>query len=253
MSDWAGRDPADEAVGELRTEAPKVLVPIDEDAPISGHRPPPELEVPGASRPEHEWSAARTVVFPLLRPAGGDGVAVDQLSTISLAGSLANTAPVMREGPVGLAIVYGIAAQGFSVLVNAEHVLAWGISGDVLHEAAMTNLAEWSAQAEWVEERTDERWLLSSATGDGYDASRILLPEARERITRLAEGTEAGTRILIGLPDRDLLVAAPLHAGETEFAEIFGEFLAEQYAAAIMPIAEHALELRGPELVDFAA
>lgn len=253
MNGWSGRDLAGDATGGLRTEAPNVLTPIDEDAPISGHRPPPESTEPGGSEaPEHDWSAAKGHVFPLLRPRDTAGIAIDEARSISFADSLANTQPVISRGPVGLTIVYGLAAKGFAVLVNAEHLLSWGIDGAVLHDEAMANLAAWSAQAEWTEERTDDRRLLSSSTGDGYDAARILLPEARARIAQLTNDASAGARILVGLPERDLLVAGLLAPGDDEFVALFREFLAEQLAAAIQPIEERILELRGSELVEFA-
>ena len=251
MDQWSGRDLADEATGELRTEAPDILAPIDEDAPISGHRAPPEPPVSGADAPEHDWSAAKDRLFPLLRPAGTEGIAVDQARSISLADSLANTQPLINKGPVGLTIAYGLAADGFAVLVNAEHLLSWGVEGGALHEAAMMNLAAWSAQAEWIDEKTVERRLLSSSTGDGYDAARILLPEVRERIASLFSDAPAGTRILVGLPERDMLVAGPLLPGDEEFAALFGEFLGEQHDAAVAPITNAVFELRGTELVAF--
>jgi hypothetical protein len=246
------RDLADEATGALRTEAPNVLGPIDPDSPISGHRPPPDLTVPGAEAPEHDWGAAKGRVFPLLRPMGTSGVTVDEARSVSLEGSVANTDPVIAPGPAGLRIVYGIAAEGFAVLVNAEHLLSWGIDGAELDSNAMANLGAWSGEAEWDEERTDERRILSSSTGDGYDASRVLLPEARARIAELATDAPAGSRILVGLPERDLLVAGVLVPGDGEFVGLFREFLAEQAAAATIPIDDRVFELRAGELVEFA-
>lgn len=253
MDHWAGRDLADEATGELRTEAPDILAPIDEDAPISGHRPPPEAAMAGADAPEHDWAAAKGRVFPLLSAAETEGIALEEARSISLADSLANTQPVVSAGPAGLRIVYGLAADGFAVLVNPEHLLAWGVDGDALHAASMANLAAWSAQAEWNDERTDDRRLLSSSTGDGYDAARILLPEVRERIASLLTDAPSGTRILVGVPERDMLVAGSLVPGDEEFAALFAEFLGEQRDAAVMPITDAVLELRGAELTAFAA
>jgi hypothetical protein len=247
------RDLADEATGALRTEAPNVLGPIDPDAPISGHRPPPDLTVPGAEAPEHDWAAAKSRVFPLLRPPGTTGVTADEARSVSLEGSIASTDPVIAPGPAGLGIVYGIAAEGFAILVNAEHLLSWGVDGAELDRSAMANLAAWSGESEWEEERTDERRILSSSTGDGYDASRVLLPEARARIAEFATDAPAGSRILVGLPERDLLVAGVLIPGDDEFVGLFREFLGEQVAAAIVPIDDRVFELRGGELIEFTS
>jgi hypothetical protein len=242
---------ADEATGALRTEAPNVLGPIDPDSPISGHRPPPDLTVPGADAPEHDWAAAKSRVFPLLRAPGTSGISADEARSMSLEGSIANTEPVIAQGPAGLRVVYGIAAEGFAILVNAEHLLSWGVDGAELHGSAMANLAAWSGEAGWDEERTEERRILSSSTGDGHDAARVLLPEARARIGEFATDAPAGSRVLVGLPERDLLVAGVLIPGDEEFVGLFREFLAEQAAAAIIPIDDRVFELRAGELIEF--
>lgn len=252
MTDWEGRDLADEATGAPRTEAPQVLLPIDENAPVSGHRPPPEMTIPGADAPEHDWSAAKGRVFPLLRPSGTPGMPIGELDTVVLDGTTTRTEPIVVPGPAGLSVVFGLAAEGFAVLVNAEHVRSWGVSAAELESAAMANLTAWSRTAEWIEEHTDDRRLLSSSTGDGYDAARVLLPEARARIAELAANAPAGTRVLVGTPERDLLVAGRLVPGDEEFAALFRDFLAEQSAAGVEPLDDRILELRGDELVEFA-
>jgi len=251
MTDWGGQDLADESPGLPRTEAPRLLEPLDPDAPVSGHVPPPEPVVHGAEAPEHDWAAARTRVFPLLRAAGTEGVDADAISATFDKGVLANTIPIRRAGPAGLTVVYGIAADGFAILVNAEHLLSWGVAGAELDATARDNLTAWSADAEWSEEQEDSRRLLSSSTCDGYDASRVLLPEVRARIAELAAGSPDGTRVLVGVPDRDLLVAAPLVPGDEAFVAPFREFVAEQFEAGSMPISGDVLELREGELVAF--
>src|SRR5256885_8947588 len=35
--------------------------------------------------------------------------------------------PLLDEGPAGLPVVYTIAAGGFDVVVNGEHLMSWGI------------------------------------------------------------------------------------------------------------------------------
>jgi len=228
-----------------------VFEPIDANAPVSGHVSPPEPIVRGADAPEHDWAAARSRVFPLLRAADAEGVDPDAAHDLSLADSLANTLPVRTPGPAGLTIVYGIAADGFAVLVNVEHLQSWGIGGVELESAAAENLASWSDAAEWTEERDDARRLLSSSTCAGYDASRVLLPEVRARLADLALDAPEGTRILVGVPDRDLLVAAPLIPGDEGFTDLFRAFVAEQFESGSMPIAGSILELRDGELVAF--
>ena len=50
---------------------------------------------------------------------------------------------VRRSCPV----VYVIPADGFDIVVNGDHVLSWGIEPHELQDAALANLAAWSAQA----------------------------------------------------------------------------------------------------------
>ena len=46
-----------------------------------------------------------------------------------------------------------------------------------IQDAAMRNLSRWSATAPWTDEVSGDRRLVSSDTGHGWDAARILLPE----------------------------------------------------------------------------
>ena len=62
-------------------------------------------------------------------------------------------------------------------MVNGDHLLSWGIEPAALQDAALRNLAAWSATAAWTDETSGDRRLLSSETGDGLDAARVLLPE----------------------------------------------------------------------------
>ena len=89
----------------------------------------------------------------------------------------------------------------------------------------MANLGRWSASAPWTDEISGDRRLVSSDTGDGWDAARILLPEVTAHLT--AELAPHG-RILIGLPERHLLTAASLRPDDPDFASLFAEFTVEQ-------------------------
>ncbi|HSG84915.1 MAG TPA: hypothetical protein VLA23_01150 [Candidatus Limnocylindrales bacterium] len=227
------------------------LTPIDPDAPVSGHRPGPSAAASLADAPEHDWEAARGRVFPLLRPAGTGGTSIVGLDTAAMAaeGLKTHAQPLVDEGPGGLAVLYALASEGFDILVNADHLLSWGVAIEDLQDAAVANLASWAAGAPWSDERSADHRLLSSQTGEGWDASRIILPE-----TTAFLATELGGdgRVLVGLPDRHLLVAAALRPGDEEFAERFASFVLEQAGDADEPIERRAFELIGLQLVPFA-
>jgi hypothetical protein len=251
-----GSDPARDLGGEpppaYRDAAPDILGPIDASAPVSGHVHATEPAGAAASlTPEHDWTAAAAVVIPVLRPVGTTGIRIDELDRAALAANAnkAHTLPLLGDGPCGLAIAYALPATGFDVIVNGEHLLAWNVEPTAVHDAAMANLAAWSAGADWSDEASGDRRLLSSDTGAGLDAARILLPEVRAHLN--AELAATG-RVLVGLPDRHLLLAGALRPGDAEFAALLRDYVAEHNAGADEPIDRRILELRGSDLVEFA-
>jgi hypothetical protein len=241
----------EEPQAAIRTVRPDVFVPIDPDAPVSGHHVPADPPR-HAEAAEHDWETAALHLFPLLRPAGTPGARVKDLDVehLQTRSNIPHSAPLVDEGPAGLAVVYAVQANGFDVITSADHVLAWGVGIETLRDTAYRNLATWSGGTGWAEEADGDRKLLSSASGEGWDAGRILLPEVRDHLaTSLGDG---GARVLIGLPDRDLLVASRLNAEDTEFAGHFAAFVGDQSEGADEPIDGRVFELRGGQLVEFA-
>jgi hypothetical protein len=226
-----------------------LLRPIDPDAPVSGHQPAPLGSHVASLAPEHDWASARPRVFPVLRPIGTTGLGGDRMAALLEASPhTAHTQPLLRDGPVGLPVAYALAATGFDVLVNGEHLLSWGVDPATIDEAAMENLAAWSAGAPWSDEADGNRRLLSSDSGEGWDASRILLPAVRRQ---LADELGHAGRVLVGLPERHLLLAGSLHPDDFEFGALFRDFVIEHSGGADEPIDRRVFELVGDELVEF--
>lgn len=244
------RDLGEAPAATIRDTPPDYLAPIDASAPVSGHVPPPESTVSIAESPEHDWERARSLVFPAFRPVGTQGLAVESFNREALTGhgSLSHAQPLLDQGPAGLPVVYTIDAGGFDIVVNGDHLLSWGVEPSDVQDAAMGNLAGWSANAAWVVEESGPRRLVSSQTGEGWDAARILLPESLERLA--AELGSFG-RILIGLPERHLLTAGSLSPGDDEFAVLFADFVVEQSGGADEPIDRRVFELVDGRLVEF--
>lgn len=247
------RDMADDAPGVLRDSAPDVLAPIDASAPVSGHVPAPEHSHAAsiAESPEHDWGAAAALLYPALRPVGTTGLTVADIDPEALAADAGrhHSQPLVDEGPCGIVVVYALNAGAFDVIVNGDHLLSWGVPVSEVQDAAMRNLAAWSASAAWTDEVSGERRLISSDTGDGWDAARVLLPEVLERLGR--ELSPAG-RVLIGVPERHLLIAGTLRPGDEEFAALFSEFIVEQSGGADEPIDRRVFELVDGRLVEFS-
>lgn len=244
------RDFGDEPAPAYRDAPPDVLAPIDPSAPVSSHVAAVAAvaaQAPASLAPEHDWAAAVALIHPLLKPVGTSGIPADELDDLAPAApGKTHTQPILAAGPCGLPLVYAIAATGFDVLINGEHLRSWGVSPAEVHDVAMRNLAAWSAGAAWTDEVSGDRRLLSSDTGDGWDATRILLPEVRVHLA-----AELGGRVLVGLPERHLLLAGSLMPGDDDFADLFRDFVVEQSGGADEPIDRRVFELRDGELVDF--
>jgi len=245
-----GRDLSDEPPGLLRDSAPDYLAPIDESAPVSGHVPPPEPVGSVVDAPEHDWGHAAGLLFPCLRPPGTVGLRVDEITPEMLSAQAAKPQhgqPLIDEGPCDLVVVYAFHAGGFDVIVNVDHLLAWGVRPADVRDAATANLAAWSATAPWTDEVSGDRRLLSSDSGEGWDASRILLPDVRDHLC--AELADAG-RVLVGLPERHLLIAGALRPGDDEFGALFTDFVVEHSGGADEPVDRRVFELVEGRLVE---
>jgi hypothetical protein len=199
-----------------------------------------------------EWQRAKAGVFPCLLPPGTMGDPAERERDWATEGIQTHAQPLITEGPCGLVVGFTLQATGFDVLVNAQHLHDWGTSADDLALAAGNNLAAWSDSAAWTDEASGEHRLRSSETGSGHDAARILLPGVRrDLVAALSRDAPRGTRILVGLPDRDLLVAGPLRPGDTAFADLLHEFVMDHSSSADQPIDRRLFELQGDRLVEY--
>jgi hypothetical protein len=203
--------------------------------------------------PEHDWATASTTVFPALRPTGTRGAALDGLdeSRLAFEGMKQHALPLVDDGPASLVVVYVLRQPAYDVVINADHLLTWGVGAAALRAAATANLRAWSAATPWSGELEGGRRLVSSDTGEGSDAARILLPEVRSHLAGECGGP---ARVLVGLPDRDLLVAGSLNPGDAAFAEQFASFVADISDGASEPIQSTLFEIVGDEheLVPYA-
>ena len=244
------RDLGDTPPAAIRDTAPDYLSPIDASAPVSGHVAPAESTTAIADSPEHDWQLAKTLIYPAFRPLGTLGLAIDSVDRASLVAHVtqSHAQPLIDQGLAGLPVVYTIAAGGFDIVVNGDHLLSWGIEPREIQDAAMHNLSTWSATAPWSSEESGSRHLISSQTGDGFDAVRILLPDA---VAHVVATLGAFGRILVGIPERHLLIAGSMRPGDDDFAGLFASFVVEQSGGADEPIDRRVFELRDGRLIDF--
>jgi hypothetical protein len=231
-------DPSRSNAGPVPASAPeRIGAPDGSSAPFPG--------LSGA--PEHDWTAASVLLFPVLRPAGTPGTPLSSLATPTSAAGDAR--PLIDPGPAGLVVAFTISAAGFDVLADGDHLAAWSVAPAVLREVAFRNLAAWSAGATWSEEVAGERRILSSDTGDGWDAARILLPEVAAHLAEVLGG--GGARVLVGLPARHLLLAGSLGQDDPEFAPLFADFVQDYAEGSDESIDWRVFELVAGQLVPF--
>jgi hypothetical protein len=244
------RDLGDAPPTAIRDTAPDYLSPIDASAPVSGHVAPALSTTAIADSPEHDWQLARTLIYPAFRPIGTLGLSIASIDRSSLVAHAATShaQPLLDEGPAGLPVVYTIAAGGFDIVVNGEHLMSWGIEPSEIQDAALGNLAAWSASAAWSSEVSGNRHLISSQTGDGFDAVRILLPGV---VAHLVGELGSFGRILIGVPERHLLIAGSMRPDDPDFADLFASFIVEQAGGADEPIDRRVFEIKDGRLAEF--
>ncbi len=102
-----------------------------------------------------------------------------------------------------LIVSYVIDETSSVAYLNEEHLEQWGIGEQDIHAAALANLrqrTETMVQYTTVGEGSQRLYIYSSQ--DGYDATRILLPELLEQWRPQING-----RMVIGIPNRDFLIA----------------------------------------------
>jgi hypothetical protein len=223
------------------------LSDFDPARQTSGHEPPAGDTTPASLAAEHQWSAAAAILFPVLRPAGSGG---RDISTITLPTSAAGDAePLVEAGPCGLVVSFAMHVGDFHVLASGDHLASWNVMPADVRATAMANLAAWSEAAPWSEDASGRRRVVSSDTGDGWDASRILLPET---IAVLVGRLGRGARVLVGLPASGLLVAGPLYPDDPEFGPLFADFVLEYSGDSDEPIDRRVFEIVGGRLVEFS-
>jgi hypothetical protein len=77
----------------------------------------------------------------------------------------------------------------------------------------------------------------------------MLLPETAAYLTQRLSG---GARVLVGLPERHMLMASTLRPDDGEWAQLFATFVLEQSGGADEPVDRRLFELVDGRLVEFA-
>jgi hypothetical protein len=115
----------------------------------------------------------------------------------------ADEPPVTQPLVNGLAVAYGMDNDRTISYLTREKFTSWNISMDELHAAALENLLHRSQtiSAHAAQDDDGRFYLILFQTMDGYDASRILLPNLHEKLRE-----NLGSPFAAAIPNRDILL-----------------------------------------------
>lgn len=107
-----------------------------------------------------------------------------------------------REFLADLIITYVIDEQHSVSYINEDHLDRWNLSVQDIHEQSIDNLRRRTTLVDAVGVGEGEQRLFIFNSGDGYDATRLLLIDLLQGWQRKVRGS-----LIIGIPNRDFLIA----------------------------------------------
>jgi len=114
------------------------------------------------------------------------------------------------EQPANLATIYAVDSDDAFTIVTPEDVERWGTTVEEIDEIALDNLARQTNEDEpLLCEPSGGQPLCGWASGDGYDATRMIVPELRRQIRKEYGPDEP---VAYAVPEEHVYVALPLNA-----------------------------------------
>ena len=180
-----------------------------------------ELLRAGEGTPDRsaDWEAIKDRVLPMILPADAKGEAASDAAAMDAAlnppGLADATSPLISGKPRGIdALITQPLVPGLRTgyVIDGDRTIAyipwealgrWDLDVEHLHERAMANLVERSQtmNAHAAQGEDEEINLILFQTLDGFDASRLLLPNLHDRLRR-----HLGSPFVAAVPNRDILL-----------------------------------------------
>jgi hypothetical protein len=103
----------------------------------------------------------------------------------------------------GLSVAYAIDSDRTIAYIPEQQFSDWGVDRETLHETALDNLVKRSESmsAHAAQDEEGKINLILFQTMDGYDASRVLLPNLHEKLRE-----HLGSPFVAAIPNRDILL-----------------------------------------------
>jgi uncharacterized protein YtpQ (UPF0354 family) len=150
------------------------------------------LRAYNAARTTTAYNDLRERVYPMLKP-------ITLLVTIR-----ERKLPMIVYRPflADLIITYVIEEPSSVAYISEEHLEHWGLRDHDLHDQAMANLRRRTIErGSHTTAGTDQQRLVILNAQDGFDATRLLLPDMIEGLAGGMPGS-----VVIGIPNRDFMI-----------------------------------------------
>ena len=148
--------------------------------------------------------------------------------------------------PGRLAVIYAVDGDDAFTLVRPADVERWGTTVAELHEVALDNLlAQTNEEEPLLCEPSGGEQLCGWASGDGYDAARLVVPELRDQIV-----DELGGPAAYAVPMENVFIALALEVLETGNTEqLFRIKLQRDFQTSDDPLSPEIFVERGGKVV----
>ena len=139
-----------------------------------------------------DFAALASKIYPMLKP-------IALLVTVRERGL-----PMLayREFLADLIITYVIDEERSVAYINEDHLDRWSVDTQEIHKHAIANLRRrTNEQVDYVVTGAGEQRIFIFNSGDGYDATRLLLADVL-----MAWARELPGQLVIGVPNRDFMI-----------------------------------------------
>ncbi|HEY3070870.1 MAG TPA: DUF1444 family protein [Gaiellaceae bacterium] len=170
---------------------------------------------------DESFAEARSLILPVLKPKGSFRRLAEQ--------------PATTPFPGDLRVAYAVQRPDSFMLVNGADIARWKQPLSEIHRLAVANIVRETKRDQPL--KCEEK-LCGWASGDGYDASRMIAPELRREIVR-----KIGPAVY-AVPRESVFVALPIKLAARIRSKVTRDFV-----TAPNPVSPDIFVERGGELV----